>query len=93
MQSDTDIFLSSPGPGDLSAVFEDDGETGYLYLYRQGAPSGQGILNAVHVYDRAQCPTVRSTDIQLGWNLGLTACWVRVGDVHRELPLSASIAG
>lgn len=92
MNPNTDFFLSSPGPGNLSAIFEDDGETGYLYLYREGAPSGQGILNAVHVYDREQCPTVTITDIQLGWNAGQTACWVRVGDVYRELPLVAARA-
>ena len=67
--------------------------TSLLERSRQGAPSGQGILNAVHVYDRAQCPTVRSTDIQLGWNIGQTACWVCVGDVYRELPLSMAAAG
>lgn len=60
MASDTDIVWLSTGPGDLAAVFEDDAETGYPYLYRQRAPSGRGILNAVYVYDKAQDPTSES---------------------------------
>ncbi len=90
--SDATILLSAPGPDELFAVFEDDGETGYLYVYQQGAEPGRGILGAVHVYNKAQCPRVRSSDIHLGWNASQTACWVRVGDVYRELGLTAEQA-
>lgn len=93
MPSDDTIFLSEPGPGELFAVFEDDGETGYLYLYQQGAATGQGVLDAVHVYNKTQCPDVQSADIHLGWNEGKTACWVRVGDVYRELRVKTEHGG
>lgn len=33
----------------LFALFEDDGETGYFYLYEQ---DGRGILEAVWIYNR-----------------------------------------
>lgn len=84
---DATIFLSAPGPSELFAVFEDDGETGYLYLYRQSAEGGSGVLDAMHVYNKAQCPEVRASDVHLGWNVEQTACWVRVGDVYRQLNL------
>ena len=34
----------------FSAVFEDDGDTGYFYAYDRAA-SGNKILDAVHIYD------------------------------------------
>lgn len=84
------IFRSLAGPDNLFAVFEDDGETGYLYLYQQGAPAGNGILGAVHVYDKEQCPDVREDDIKLGWTPDFKACQVRVGTVEASLNRPAS---
>ena len=36
----------------FSAVFEDDGETGYFYAYDRAGKNGQGqILDACHIYN------------------------------------------
>ena len=49
----TDTWYASDSPSnDFSAIFEDDGQTGYFYAYRRGAAQG-GILDAVHIYNVA----------------------------------------
>src|SRR5579864_2236648 len=43
----------------LFGVFEDDGDTGYLYLYQANE---QEVLRHLHVYDRSAVLQVRAED-------------------------------
>ena len=45
-----DFILDKVGPSGLACGFEDDGETGYLYLYD---PNGRGVLEDLQIYNRA----------------------------------------
>jgi hypothetical protein len=50
-----ETFYASDSPtASFSAVFEDDGETGYFYAYDRAAPEDEKILDACHIYDVAQ---------------------------------------
>lgn len=40
---------SSRSSGDLAAVFEHDGETGYFYLFAPLAPGGHKVLGALRI--------------------------------------------
>jgi hypothetical protein len=49
----TDTWIASDSPSSqFSAVFEDDGETGYFYAYDRGNPE-RAILDAAHIYNVA----------------------------------------
>jgi hypothetical protein len=54
--------------GRYSAVFEDDGETGYFYALDFGG-GGQPIQNAVHIYNVADVSDKhRPSTIEIGWS-------------------------
>jgi hypothetical protein len=55
-------------------VFEDDGETGYLYLYR---PS-EGIQGHVIAYDRTFTSGVEEDDVFILWSADHAKCGVFV---------------
>lgn len=86
----SEIFLTEPGPPGLFAVFEDNDETGYLYLYQEEAADEESILGAIHVYDKTQCPDVTESDIKIGWKEDIV-CFVTVGDVYRELQIPSTL--
>jgi len=55
--------------GSYSAVFEDDGDTGYFYAldYRSG---GQPIQNALHIYNVASVTDKHlPSEIKIGWSV------------------------
>jgi hypothetical protein len=54
------------GPEGLFGVFEDDGETGYLYIYRPGGKVT--ILETLHVYDRSTEVQVSPGDVEVVWS-------------------------
>ena len=64
------------GPQGLFAVFEDDGDTGYLYLYE---PEGTGVFHDLHIYNTMNEPGIEENDIEVGWSTDLTTCtvWIR----------------
>ena len=44
--------IEGPSPeGTFSAVFEDDGDTGYFYALNRGGSDENPILNAMHIYN------------------------------------------
>lgn len=73
------------GPGNLLAIFDDDGEKGTLALYNEDGTPQQGVIAETQVYRSADFPTLRNSDIELGWSDDLAACFVRIGDIYREL--------
>ena len=72
---ETNFVLHRRGPENLFAVFEDNAETGYLYLYDS---SRHQILEHLHVYDRSKKLRVISEDVEVAWSEGGMKCGVVV---------------
>jgi hypothetical protein len=76
-------FVSdAQGPPGLFGVFEDDGETGYLYLYE---PGGREVFRHVHVYDRTPDLPIKPTDVSVIWSEDLTKCGVMIWNQIRGI--------
>ena len=69
------FIVEAVGSGDLFAVFEDDGETGYLYVYE---PNGRGIMNHLRVYVRSATVDVEEEDVAVEWSRDFSKCGVRI---------------
>jgi hypothetical protein len=69
----TNFILYASGPNKTFAVFEDDGDSGYLYLF---SATDQTVLRILHVYDRSPRLTVASENVQVMWAAGKTKCGV-----------------
>jgi hypothetical protein len=70
---ETNFIKFQKGPDRPVAVFEDDGETGYLYLYD---PKEKNILQHVHSYDRSKDVDVAAEDVDPGWSADGSKCGV-----------------
>lgn len=77
--------LMAGGPGNLLAIFDDDGEKGTLALYNEDGTPQQGVIAETQVYRCADFPSLRNSDIELGWSDDMAACFVRIEDIYREL--------
>lgn len=73
--STNDFIKEASGPPGLFGVFEDDGETGYLYLYE---PEGQGVTRHLHIYNRTPELCVLESDVEVEWSADQTKCGVRI---------------
>jgi len=65
MQEETEFIAEAAGPAGIFGVFEDDGETGYLYLYE---PGGREVIEHLHVYDRTPSLPILQDDVQVIWS-------------------------
>jgi len=73
------FIVEAKGPNGVFGVFEDDGETGYLYLYE---PEGARIIPHLHIYDRSKLPTtIEETDVTVDWDGN--KCSVAIQGSHR----------
>jgi hypothetical protein len=70
------------GPAGLVGVFEDDGETGYLYVYE---PKTRKILRHLHLYDRSANVNVKVEDVRVEWSKDLNKCGVVIWDKMRGI--------
>jgi len=70
-----EFIKEAPGPPGLFGVFEDDGRTGYLYLYE---PDGRGIVTHLGIYDRSPDLNVSEEDVEVEWSTDLSKCGVRI---------------
>ncbi len=77
------------GPENLIAEFVDDSENAYLSILNEDGTPSQGVIARTQVYRSEDVPDLRAVNIQLGWSDDLTACWVRVGELYRELKVPA----
>lgn len=66
----------------IFGVFEDDGETGYLYIYE---PTGKGVLNHLHIYDRHTLLDVKEADVEIVWSVGCEKCAVMIWGKYRGI--------
>ena len=71
----SDFIVDAVGPHGLAGVFEDDGDTGYLYLYEQ---DGRGVLEAVQIYNCSKELNVNASDVTLMWSSDGSKCGVFV---------------
>jgi hypothetical protein len=73
------FIVEAQGPDGVFGVFEDDGETGYLYIYE---PEGDGIIQHLHIYDRSKLPVaIEETDVSVDWEGN--KCSVAIQGSHR----------
>jgi len=79
---ETNFIAYEKGPDHLFAVFEDDGRTGYFYLYdaRQ-----QEIVEQVHNYDRSKKLPIELVDVRLVWSRDGQKCAVIIWDKIRGI--------
>lgn len=69
------FIVDEVGPHGLAGVFEDDGETGYLYLYD---PNGGGVLEDLHIYNRTKDLNVAEHDVDVVWSSDGNKCGVLI---------------
>jgi hypothetical protein len=66
MMPPDEMFVSaSRSAGDLSGVFEYDGETGYFYQYDQSRKGGQRVAGAIHIFSGN--PNFTASDVEVRW--------------------------
>ena len=69
------FIKEAAGPPGMFCVFEDDGETGYLYIYE---PEGNGVTRHLHIYDRSPRLDVGEEDVQPQWSSDFAKCGVSI---------------
>jgi hypothetical protein len=71
----TNFILYANHDDKIFAVFEDDGRSGYMYVY-----SGvvQTVLRSLHVYDRSAVLNVTPRDVSVIWAIGDAKCGVAI---------------
>lgn len=79
----------------LFGFFEDDGETGYFYLYE---PDGVGIVDHLHIYSNSKELKFRKKDVSVVWSSEYDKCGVKIlgrfygiFDIFRNQKISKSI--
>jgi hypothetical protein len=80
--SDGKFVREAAGPPGLFGVFEDDGETGYLYLYE---PGGREVFHHLHIYDRTPHLSVREEDVRVVWSENLSKVGVQIWGAMRGI--------
>ena len=75
-----DFIVDSPGPGSLSAVFEDEDGVGYLYVFDERA---ERVLIDLPIYNKSPFSQVGERDVAVLWSVDGTKCGVSVlGKLH-----------
>jgi hypothetical protein len=80
--SRSEFVTEAAGPPGLFGVFEDDGETGYLYLYE---PGGREVFRHLHIYDRTPDLAVPGQDVRVVWSEDLSKVGVQIWGVMRGI--------
>lgn len=70
-----EFIKDAEGPSGIFCVFEDDGDTGYLYIYE---PESRGVVRHLHIYDRSPELNVHEQDVKVEWSIDLNKCGVRI---------------
>ncbi len=61
---DSDYIVSTTGPNNVVAVFEDSGDVGWFYLYDS---LEHRIINCTHIYNRSDVG-VAASDVDVLWS-------------------------
>jgi hypothetical protein len=70
-----DFIIGSANTDGLYCIFEDDGDTGYLYLSDHG---GEGIIDHMHIYSHPKRLGVQETDVEVVWTTDGLKCGVKI---------------
>ena len=62
--------------GDLAGVYENDGDTGYFYLYKANAPEGEHIIDAIQV----EVGLPSSSDVDVFWSSDQSLVGLKLGN-------------
>ena len=65
MPTNNGFMKETEEPPGTFGVFEDDGNTGYLYLYE---PNGRGVVRHLHIYDKSPRLNVTEDDVVVVWS-------------------------
>lgn len=76
------FIVDEVGPSGLACVFEDDGETGYLYLYD---PNGRGVLQDLQIYNRSNELNVAEDNVEVVWSSDGSKCGVLIWNEMRGI--------
>jgi hypothetical protein len=68
--------------GTRAAVFEDEGDTGYLYVYYFATAS---VQNHVHIYDNSDKLNITKQDVDVLWSTDESKCGVRIWGLMRGI--------
>jgi hypothetical protein len=68
-------MVEAAGSEGVFGLFEDDGETGYLYLYE---PGKREVFQHLHIYDRTPQVVVRKEDVRIVWSSDYSKCGVMI---------------
>lgn len=79
---ETNFVVYAGGPPLLFGIFEDDGDTGYLYVLDRVE---QKILQRLQIYDDARRLSVSSEDVQVTWSEGGSKCGVLIWNEMRGI--------
>jgi len=69
------IISYSRGPSGLFGVFEDDGDTGYLYLYE---PANRGVIDHLQIYGPESVSRAEKAQVSVVWSDQGTKCAVMI---------------
>ena len=69
------LIVALDSHGERAAVFEDEGETGYLYVYSVGTAA---VQRHVHVYDRNGDLQIAKESVDVLWSTDESKCAVRI---------------
>jgi hypothetical protein len=69
------IVCSSNDQHGLIAAFEDDGHTGYFYLY---SSKEHLVVRHLHIFDNSRELAVSLADVEVQWSRDDTKCGVRI---------------
>ncbi len=69
------LVVAVDSHGERAAVFEDEGETGYLYVFSLRAAS---VQTHVHVYDRSDALQMTKDSVEVLWSTDESKCAVRI---------------
>jgi len=75
-------FIVHTSSTELIGVFEDDGDTGYLYLY---SAQEQAVVRYLHVYDRSKTLLVSAKDVEVVWSQDGQKCGVSIWEKMRGI--------
>lgn len=76
------LIVALDSQGQRAAVFEDEGETGYLYTYslREAA-----VQRHLHIYDRSYDLQIERENVTVLWSTDELKCGVRIWDQMRGI--------
>jgi hypothetical protein len=69
----SEFIIETQGPPGIFGVFEDEGETGYLYVYE---PDGRGIFGHLQIYVRSDRIQPNESDVSVLWSSDQKKCGV-----------------